>query len=91
MAQGDDSIEEVYKFQQATAAYESGNYEEAVRLFTEIAEGGDPYAQMNLGICYEQGHGVEQDYAEAAKWYRKAAEQGDADSQFNLGRCLVGG
>ncbi|MBR3687984.1 MAG: SEL1-like repeat protein, partial [Lentisphaeria bacterium] len=30
----------------------------------------------NLGVCYENGDGVEQDYAEAVKWIRRAAEQG---------------
>ena len=42
-------------------------------------------AQNNLGLCYKNGQGVEQDYAQEAKWYRKAAEQGYAIAQYNLG------
>ena len=38
-------------------------------------------AQVNLGVMYRKGHGVERDYSKAANWYRKAAEQGDAEAQ----------
>ena len=38
---------------------------------------GDADAQFELGFCYANGKGVEQDQAEAVSWYRKAAEQGD--------------
>ena len=49
------------------------------------AEGGDAFAQYNLGVMYDNGDGVIKDAAEAVKWYRKAAEQGNADAQCNLG------
>ena len=45
----------------------------------------------NLGGCYYDGEGVEQDYAEAVKWYRKAAEQGYAVAQFEMGWCYKHG
>lgn len=40
------------------------------------AKKGDPEAQYNLGVMYENGNGVKQNYEEAIKWYRKAADQG---------------
>ena len=46
---------------------------------------GNAYAQSNLGVMYECGHGVTQDYAEAVKWYKLAAVQGNAIAQSNLG------
>ena len=55
------------------------------------AEQGDAMAQFNLGLCYDNGEGVDQNYAEAAKWYRKAAEQGVALAQYNLGQCYYNG
>ncbi len=55
------------------------------------AEEGDPAAQNQLGTCYYDGDGVEQDYAEAVKWFRKAAEQGFAWGQYNLGECYYKG
>jgi len=35
------------------------------------AEKGDPQAQLQLGINYEKGDGVEVDFAKAAYWYQK--------------------
>jgi len=58
---------------------------EAVKWYRKAAEQGDADAQFNLGVMYDEGHGVLQDDAEAVKWYRKAAEQGNAKAQFNLG------
>ncbi|MQN44566.1 tetratricopeptide repeat protein, partial [Segatella copri] len=45
----------------------------------------------NLGVCYNNGHGVAQSYEEAVKWYRKSADQGDSAAQFNLGCCYENG
>ena len=55
---------------------------EAVKWYRKAAEQNYAPAQNNLGLCYENGRGVE-----AAKWYRKAAEQNDVDAQYNLGMC----
>ena len=55
------------------------------------AEQGDAKAQYNLGVCYENGHGVPQDYSKAVEWYRKSAEQGHAAAQYNLGVCYYNG
>ena len=48
-------------------------------------------AQNNLGHCYAEGIGVEQDHAQAVLWYRKAAEQGNTWAQHNLGCCYEEG
>ena len=42
-----------------------------------------------IGVCYENGEGVDKNLAEAAKWYRKVAEQGDANAQRNLGLYYI--
>jgi TPR repeat protein len=31
----------------------------------------------NLGVCYEDGMGVQKDRAEALRWYKKAAALGN--------------
>jgi len=49
------------------------------------AEQGDPEAQFNLGMKYDEGQEVIQDYKEAVKWYRKSAEQEYSNAQYNLG------
>ena len=65
--------------------------EDDVESLRKAAEQGDAAAQSNLGCCYSDGRGVEQDYEEAAKWFRKAAEQGDATAQSYLGYCYENG
>lgn len=55
------------------------------------AEQGDAEAQYNLGLCYSEGDGVQQDDLEAAKWFRQAAERNHAVAQHNLGICCAQG
>src|SRR5512137_496566 len=69
----------------ATVAYQRGDYATALRLFRPLAEQGDAAAQNYLGIMYATGRGVPRDDAEAVRWYRKAAEQGFTPAQRNLG------
>ena len=46
-------------------------------------------AQFNLGCCYEDGEGVQQDKLKAAKCFYKAAIQGDKSAKNAL-RSLLG-
>ncbi len=48
------------------------------------AKEGNAEAQNKLGICYDQGLGVERNKAKAVKYFRLAAEQGYADAQYNM-------
>ena len=57
----------------------------------KIALLGDPEAQYNVGECYYDGDGVEQDFVEAVRWYKKAADQGHAKAQYSLGFCYAKG
>ena len=45
-------------------------------LYQESAAQGDAAAQFNLGVMYENGHGVSQDYVRAVEWYRKLPTKG---------------
>jgi len=73
------------QFEDATAAYERGDYATAFRLMKPLAEKGDAKAQHNLGVMYDYGRGVPQDYTKALKWYRMSAEHGIPEAQHNLG------
>lgn len=75
----------------ATKAYDQGDYKTAYRLYKQLAEQGHAPAQTNLGMMYEDGRGIPQDYTEAAKWYRKAAEQGWPTGQGFLGALYIFG
>jgi len=63
-----------------------GSREDAgVGSYREAAAAGDSEAMYNLGVCYANGMGVEQNWYEAVQWYRRAAEAGNTDSLVNLG------
>ena len=72
-------------FDDASAAYERGDYVHAIKLFHQLAEQGHQWAQRRLGSMYADGKGVPQDYQEAVKWYRLAAAQGNTPAQYSLG------
>lgn len=72
-------------FDDGLAAYFSGNYAAALRLWMPLVELGDAKAQNNVGILYENGEGVARDDNEAARLYRLASTKGHADAQLNLG------
>src|SRR5258708_38333395 len=67
------------------AAYDRGDYAEALLQWRPLAEQGIARAQNNLGVLYENGKGVPQDISEALKWYRLAAEQNYGGAENNLG------
>lgn len=67
------------------------DYQNAVKWWRNAADLGIAEVQYCLGVCYENGNGVEKDSQEAVKWYRKAAEQGYAVAQCNLGNCYCNG
>ena len=73
------------QFKQGNAAYDRGEFAEALRLLRPLADEGNPHAQGIVGIMYAAGNGVPQDYAESAKWFRLAADRGEAQAQFLLG------
>lgn len=66
-------------------AYDRADIKQALRIWMETAEGGDPEAQTNVGEIYERGMGVPPDFAAAAQWYQKAADKGYSRALFNLG------
>ena len=62
-----------------------------IAALRELAEAGDADAQIELGLRYEDGHGLPQDDTFAASWYRRAAEQGYAPGQVSLGYMYATG
>lgn len=72
-------------FEEAAAAFESGNYAKAQDELRPLLEHNDPRAQYAMGVLNENGFGMAKDLPQAAAWYLKAAEQGNSDAQFNLG------
>ncbi|MBL8038769.1 MAG: sel1 repeat family protein [Nitrospira sp.] len=80
-----NSVVAAQSIEEAEFAYERGDYTQAARIFSPLAEQGIASAQFYLGLMYEKGRGVRQDHSMALIWFLKAAAQGYAGPQNNLG------
>jgi Sel1 repeat len=56
-------------------AWTSSDFSRAFEVAKPRAEAGEPWAQLRLGIFYENGWGVDKDVEKAEHWYKKAASQ----------------
>lgn len=65
-------------------AFEDGDVEAAVAIWSVLAQRGDSVAQLNLAQLYRLGKGVAANDREAVKWYSMAAQQGSETAQYNL-------
>ena len=62
-----------------------------IQYYKKAIEQGYFLSEFNLGDCYYNGDGVEQDLTLAAKWYEKAAERGHKFAQNSIGDCYYYG
>lgn len=63
--------------QVAEQAYRSGDYETARQHYEALAAEGDGYANLVLGLMYQQGQGVDADRSKAHAYYERASDYGD--------------
>ena len=56
-------------------AWYSSNFKHAFDTAKLPAERGEPWAQLRLGIFFENGWGIDEDIEKAEYWYKKAAAQ----------------
>jgi TPR repeat protein len=68
------------------AALDRKDYAQAMRLFSQAADKGNPRAMRDIAVLYEKGWGVPKNVATAVAWYRRAAEQGDKAAENWLNR-----
>jgi len=69
--------------------FQHADYSHALASWRPLADQGNPIAQNNLGIMYDQGRIVTRDYGEAARWYREAIHRGESSASANLGRLYA--
>ncbi len=79
------------KFDDATRAHERGEFAEALALFGELADSGDPASQANLATMLREGEGADVDLPRARQLFRQAAQQGNAVACIELGILLANG
>ena len=54
-----------------------------------LAANNDAFAQIDLGVAYMMGEGVDQDEQQAVYWFHRAASQGNSEGMSNLGMCFL--
>jgi TPR repeat protein len=77
--------------QDGLAAVNRKDWPEALRQLEPLAKGGNPAAQLQLGLLHYHGHGVRESDAQARQWFEKAARQGSPQAQFQLANMYAYG
>jgi len=76
-------------FDDGVAAMQSGDYSQALDLWSKSAGEGDARAQYSLGYLYQFGLGVPVSWDKAKEWYEKAAAQNNGDALYALVHRLI--
>lgn len=71
-------------YHEAQSLIDSKNYDEAILLLTQAAEGGYSQAMLTLGSMYYWGKGVESDTDKAIYWLKHDANMGSHSAFRNL-------
>ena len=67
--------------------FERDDFSNAFYWFEKSALQGHSDALDNLGLCYENGYGCDEDNTLAVKYYQMAAEMDDPWGQYHLANC----
>ena len=77
-------------YKEGLLALQSGDHQLALAILLPLARTGSPQAQYNVGLLFQQGHGIKKNISKAKTWYLAAAKQGHAGAQNNLGSLYRG-
>jgi len=75
----------------ANRAWRTGHFDEATRIWLQLAAQGQPRAQALMGWSHEVGQGSEQDIHQAISLYRQSAQAGDPFGQYRLAELYLRG
>lgn len=79
------------RFDQATAAYDAGDFETAFRIWRTLADENDLAAMRNAGHMLRKGLGVERDFERALDYYTEAARKGLVLAMANVAEMHFNG
>lgn len=65
---------------EASKAFDAKSYDIALRIYTRLANNGNPVAQFKLGEMVWYGEGTAPDLAKATELFKKSAAAGNADA-----------
>jgi TPR repeat protein len=63
--------------EEARTANDGGDFQTAVRIYSELSNQGDRTAQLQLGLMYDEGHGASKSYQQAVRWSTVVASGGE--------------
>jgi len=86
----DEKTSEKY-IDKANVAYESGDYNKAIELFTKACDGGEVKGCYFLGLSYKEGDHVAQNDTKAIELFTKACDGGEAGGCGSLGSMYNNG
>ena len=78
-------------FEKAEAAFDSGKYKKAMKLYKQCTEEGDSIAPNRVGYMYSNGLGVEKNNETAFEYYLLSATKGYPKAQLNVGAAYLFG
>lgn len=78
-------------YEAAVRAYFEGRYHSALQELRPLAQRGDVYAQLYVGLMYYHGRGVGRDYPQALQWLRRPARHGLTTAQSAMARMYEHG
>ena len=68
---------------------EKWSYDPKLKLpLRKLAEAGNPLAQEEVGLIYEEGDGVRRSNEEAAYWYELSSQNGNLNANIRLANLL---
>lgn len=70
--------------EQALQAQARGDYNNAAKLWLQLANAGDPLAEFNLALLYERGAGVIEDDNLSRYWLQMAARKGLVEAYTSI-------
>lgn len=76
---------------EALKALQAGRAQEAVNILTPLARDGDVKAQLQLGLLYYNGNGVEENERLAVDLLKKSASKGNVEAMMHLGNAFAFG
>lgn len=75
----------------AQQSADKGDWKTVYTLLLPLAQRGDSQAQVNLGILFSSGRGVEKNLEKAYWWFNESAEQGNAKAVTYIGLMYLEG
>jgi TPR repeat protein len=84
-------IQEDKALESGVVAFKKGDYSEAVKLLSPLAEKGNATAQLLLGIAYAHGHGVTKNKVRAQELLIASGKETAAENFFQVAQRFARG